>query len=71
MGEKGIVSQHPWLSVYAVEQNMPAVTIYRRSKEDFIREAYEGLDAVIPLPAAEIDLPLADIYIWRSIQAGS
>ncbi len=27
-----------------------------------MREVYEGLDAVLPLPEVEIEMPLADIY---------
>lgn len=54
----------PSLSVYVlVEQDSPMLTVYRRSKQGgFVREVYEGADAVLPLPEVEIDLPLADIY---------
>jgi Uma2 family endonuclease len=53
----------PSLGVYLlVEQETPAVVAYRRAGEGFEREVYEGLDAVIPLPEIETELPLAEIY---------
>jgi Uma2 family endonuclease len=53
----------PSLGVYAlVEQEMPAVVVFRRTHQGFVREVYEGLDAVIPLPEIEIELPLSEIY---------
>ena len=36
--------------------------VFRRTDQGFVREVYEGLDAVVPLPEIEIDLPLAEIY---------
>jgi Uma2 family endonuclease len=52
----------PSLSVYMlVEQDMPAIVVFRRTDQGFVREVYEGLD-VVPLPAVEADLPLAEIY---------
>ena len=45
-----------------IEQEMPAVVVYRRTKKGFVREVYQGLDAVLPLPEIGIDLPLAEIY---------
>ena len=51
------------LGVYAlVEQETAAVVVFRRTEHGFVREVYEGLDAVLPLPEIGIDLPLADIY---------
>jgi Uma2 family endonuclease len=51
------------LAVYAlIEQSMPMIVIYRRMDQQFIPEVYEGIDAVIPLPAIGVDLPLAEIY---------
>ena len=51
------------LSVYLfVEHEEPAVIAFRRTSEGFVREVYEGLDAVIPLPEIETELPLSDIY---------
>jgi Uma2 family endonuclease len=45
-----------------VEQELPAAVVYRRTEQGFVREVYEGLDAVIPLPEIEIELPLAEVY---------
>jgi len=53
----------PSLCVYAlVEQDMPAITAFRRTEKGFVREVHEGLDAVLPLGEVEIELPLADVY---------
>ena len=53
----------PSLNVYMlVEQNAPVVTVFRRTEAGFVREIYQGLDAVIPLGEIEIVLPLAEIY---------
>src|SRR5207237_8561835 len=53
----------PSLSVYAlVEQGIPAVVVYRRADGGFVREVYEGLDAILPLPEVETELPLSEIY---------
>jgi Uma2 family endonuclease len=53
----------PSLNVYLlVEQDAPLVTVFRRTEAGFVREVYDGLDAVIPLAEIEIDLPLAEIY---------
>jgi Uma2 family endonuclease len=53
----------PSLAVYLlIEQDMPAVVVFRRAKDAFERETYEGLGAVIPLPEIGIDLPLVEIY---------
>jgi Uma2 family endonuclease len=53
----------PSLSVYLlVEQDTPAVVVFRRAEEGFNREVYDGLDAIIPLPEIESELPLAEIY---------
>ncbi len=45
-----------------IEQEMPAAVVFRRTERGFVREVYEGLDAVVPLPEIEIDLPLAEVY---------
>ncbi len=45
-----------------VEQETPAVVVFRRTEHGFVREVYQGLDAVVPLPEIEIDLPLAEVY---------
>jgi Uma2 family endonuclease len=53
----------PTLQVYmVVEQDMPLVTVFRRTKGGFEREEYSGLDAVIPLPEIHTELPLVEIY---------
>ena len=53
----------PSLQVYVlVEQDSPLVVVFRRAEAGFIREIYEGLDAVLPLGEIEIELPLAEIY---------
>jgi Uma2 family endonuclease len=53
----------PSLCVYLlVEQETPAVVAFRRSENGFVREVYQGLDAVLPLGEIEIDLPLAELY---------
>ena len=53
----------PSLGVYLmVEQEFPAVVVLRRTDTGFVREVYEGLEAVIPLPEIKAELPLAEIY---------
>ena len=53
----------PSLGVYAlIEQDTAAVVVYRRTEQGFVREVYEGLDAVLPLPEIDVELPLAEIY---------
>ena len=53
----------PSLSVYLlVEQDCPLVQVFRRTEAGFVREIYEGLDAVIPLGEIETALPLSEIY---------
>jgi Uma2 family endonuclease len=53
----------PSLALYVlVEQETAAVIAYRRTEQGFIREVYEGLDAVLPLKEIDIELPLAEIY---------
>ena len=53
----------PSLGVYLlVEQEAPAVVALRRTAHGFVREVYQGLDAVIPLPEIEMELPLAEMY---------
>ena len=63
-GEKKDAYQSiPSLGVYLlVEQEMAAVIVFRRTERGFVREVYQGLDAVIPLPEIEIELPLGEIY---------
>lgn len=53
----------PSLYVYGlIEPETAVVVVYRRTEQDFVREVYERLDAVIPLPEIETELPLAEIY---------
>jgi Uma2 family endonuclease len=53
----------PSLAVYAlIEQETAAVVAFRRTKDGFEREVYQGLDAVLPLGEIGIDLPLAEVY---------
>jgi Uma2 family endonuclease len=53
----------PSLGAYLlVEQETPLVVVFRRTEHGFVREVYQGLDAVIPLPEIGTDLPLAELY---------
>jgi Uma2 family endonuclease len=53
----------PSLSVYVlIEQETAAVIAFRRTETGFVREVYEGLDAVLPLGEIGIELPLAEVY---------
>lgn len=53
----------PSLTAYVlVEQELPFVTVHRRTEQGFVQESYEGLDAVIPLSDLGIALPLREIY---------
>jgi Uma2 family endonuclease len=53
----------PSLLVYAlVDQDEPAVVLWRRTANMFDREVYSGLDAVIPLGEVGAALPLSEIY---------
>jgi Uma2 family endonuclease len=53
----------PTLSAYLlIEQDRPAVSVYRRTDQGFVQEAYEVLQAVIPLAEIDTELPLAEIY---------
>ncbi|MBI3926082.1 MAG: Uma2 family endonuclease [Armatimonadetes bacterium] len=53
----------PSLAVYLlVEQETAAVVAFRRTEQGFVREVYQGFEAVLPLPEIEIELPLAEIY---------
>jgi Uma2 family endonuclease len=53
----------PSLNLYVlVEQDEPVVVVYRRTATGFVREVYEGLTAVVPLPEIDAVLPLAEVY---------
>jgi len=45
-----------------IEQETAAVVAFRRTNDGFVREVYQGLDAVLPLGEIGIDLPLAEVY---------
>jgi len=53
----------PSLAVYLlIEQEVAAVVAFRRTNAGFVREVYQGLDTVIPLPEIDTELPLGEIY---------
>ena len=53
----------PSLNVYLlVEQERAEVVAFRRTEQGFVREFYQGLDAVVPLAEIESELPLKEIY---------
>lgn len=53
----------PSLSAYLlVEQATPAVIVFRRTDQGFVREEYTGLSAVVPLAEIGAELPLGEIY---------
>ncbi len=53
----------PSLCVYAlVEQDAPQIVLHRRTPHAFVREVYDGLDSVVPLPEIGVELPLVEIY---------
>jgi Uma2 family endonuclease len=53
----------PSLKVYAlIEQEMAAVVVFRRIGDSFVREVYQGMDAVVPLTEIWIELPLGKVY---------
>jgi Uma2 family endonuclease len=53
----------PTVATYIlVEQESPAVVVHRRSEHGFVPEVYTGLEAVIPLPEFNTELPLSEIY---------
>lgn len=61
--KKDAYLQIPTLAVYAlVEQEEPAIVVFRRAKQSFAREVVEGLDATLALPEIQVELPLAEIY---------
>ena len=53
----------PSLCVYGLaEQDSPILVVFRRTPEGFVREVYQGLAAVLPLPELDTELPLSEIY---------
>lgn len=60
----------PSLEAYLiVQQEEAAILVYRRTAQGFEREVFVGLEAVIPLPSIEAELPLAEAY--ESVVLGS
>jgi hypothetical protein len=45
-----------------IEQDTAGVVVFRRTEGGFVREVYEGLDAVLPVGEIGINLPLVEIY---------
>jgi Uma2 family endonuclease len=53
----------PTLMTYLlIETDRARVVVHRRTDSGFVAEAYEGTEAVIPLPAIDTELPLAELY---------
>lgn len=45
-----------------VEQDSPAIVVFRRGDQGFVREVCHGLDGVLKLTDPDITLPLAEFY---------
>jgi len=61
--KKDVYLTIPSLSVYVlVEQETAAIVAFRRTASGFVREVYQGTDAVLPLREIGVELPLAEIY---------
>ena len=53
----------PSLSAYVLlEQDSASAVVYRRTDQGFVPEVCTSLEATIPLPEINIELPLAEIY---------
>jgi Uma2 family endonuclease len=53
----------PSLQWYIIlEQHQPIAIVLRRTEKGFLREVYEGLQAIIDLPAIGSSLPLSEVY---------
>ena len=53
----------PSLHVYAlIEQDTPAIVLFRRTDQGFVREVCDGLEARLRLPEIDVELPLAELY---------
>lgn len=60
----------PSLSAYILlEQESATAVVFRRTKDGFVREDYEGMNAVIPLGEIDAMLPLAEAY--EGVEFGS
>lgn len=58
----------PALSVYLlIETDTAAVVAFRRGPKGFVREVWEGLRAVVPLPEIGAELPLEEVYLRLEI----
>jgi Uma2 family endonuclease len=63
--------RHPSLAyILLVETRFPSAVLYRREGDAWAEESFEGLDAVIALPAIGAQLALADIYEDVSFEPG-
>jgi Uma2 family endonuclease len=53
----------PELSAYLlIETSSPRIIVHHRTGNGFVPRLYEGLDAVVPLDAIKLQLPLAELY---------
>ena len=53
----------PELSAYLlIETSSPRITVYHGTGNGFVPRLYEGLDAVVPLEAINLQIPLAELY---------
>jgi Uma2 family endonuclease len=53
----------PALNAYLiVEQESPAVEVFRRTDQGFVREVFAGLETTIMLSEMEVELPLAELF---------
>lgn len=53
----------PSLETYLlVETDEALVVAFQRTSTGFVREVHAGLEAVIPLPSLDVNLPLSEIY---------
>jgi Uma2 family endonuclease len=53
----------PSLAVYLlVEPDTAAVVAFRRTDQGFVREVWEGLGTILPLPEIGAELSLAEVY---------
>lgn len=61
--KKDVYLTIPSLSAYVlVEQESAQVVLFRRTETGFVPEVFEGMNAVIPLPEIDAELPLAEIF---------
>lgn len=61
--------QIPSLEVYLmIEPETPAIVVFRRHENGFVRELVEGIESVIPFPELQAALPLKDVYEGVELQ---